>query len=141
MSADLPENYYRVSIKGLIYDTSRTKFLLVQESDGFWALPGGGLDHGESPHDCLAREIKEEMGLSVTSISERPAFFLSSRRRHSDLHWVVNVLYETTLINLDFTPTNECVAVRYVTAEEARALRAYPAVHKFADMFRDTQEK
>jgi 8-oxo-dGTP diphosphatase len=33
---------------------------------GRWFLPGGGVDHGESPTDSLAREIEEESGLVVS---------------------------------------------------------------------------
>jgi 8-oxo-dGTP diphosphatase len=33
---------------------------------GRWFLPGGGVDHGESPTVSLTREMEEESGLTVT---------------------------------------------------------------------------
>ena len=40
---------------------------------GQWGLPGGGVEPGESIHEALAREVREELGVSV--VSAKPLFF------------------------------------------------------------------
>lgn len=34
---------------------------------GMWTLPGGGVDHGESPDNAVTRELYEETGLEARS--------------------------------------------------------------------------
>ena len=54
---------YRISLKAVIYN-DQGEILLVKESGrDWWDLPGGGLDYGETVHECLARELSEEVGL------------------------------------------------------------------------------
>jgi 8-oxo-dGTP pyrophosphatase MutT (NUDIX family) len=45
--------------------TEASRVLLVRE-DGRWLLPGGEVEAGESHAEALAREFREETGLSVT---------------------------------------------------------------------------
>lgn len=33
---------------------------------GMWELPGGKLENGESPEDCIVREIHEELAIVKT---------------------------------------------------------------------------
>ena len=123
-----------MSVKALVLDEERTRFLIVKEENGKWELPGGGLDWGEDPHAGLRREIKEEMGIEVVWISERPCYFLSRKADTSDI-WVANVLYETRLKNLEFEASDECVELRFVEPSEINDLNTFSNVKMLAEQF------
>lgn len=57
----------RVRVAALLVD-GQGRLLLVNHrkaEHSYWLLPGGGLRHGESPLDCLRRELREELGARV----------------------------------------------------------------------------
>lgn len=53
----------KVRCRGVILDQGQ--LLVVKHSGGrdFYALPGGHLDRGESPLECMERELVEELGI------------------------------------------------------------------------------
>lgn len=57
----------RINIRGIIEKDGQLFCLRQKHYDGsvnpFWAIPGGGMDPGESVTDCLKRELIEELGV------------------------------------------------------------------------------
>lgn len=49
--------------------------LLVKHPERGWELPGGHLEQGENPLQCLEREVKEETGLNLSVISWNKGYY------------------------------------------------------------------
>jgi 8-oxo-dGTP diphosphatase len=60
MSGKYPTTFYRVSLKAIIRNDDG-EVLVVKENGSNWSLPGGGMDHEETIHQALTRELYEEV--------------------------------------------------------------------------------
>jgi len=53
---------------------SENKILLIKRNTkpfvGYWALPGGRMDPGETIEQTIVREVKEETGLDIVIVSK-----------------------------------------------------------------------
>ncbi|MGI6359158.1 MAG: (deoxy)nucleoside triphosphate pyrophosphohydrolase [Bacillota bacterium] len=103
-----------------------TKLLLAQRlpeaaNGGLWELPGGKLEFGENPEQCLYRELQEEMGLEVVV-----------GRLHGVFTHLANPQLQILLLVYHCHPgkrqpeTRQCQAFCWVTPQEAQAYDLTP---------------
>lgn len=113
-----PNTFYRVSVKALIKN-DQGKVLVVKENQDTWSLPGGGLDHGEDPEVCIARELREELGITtfrVTDIANLHTFYLKARQT-----WLLWIVYNADVKIEDFTFGDGVTAAKYIDVSDLQS--------------------
>lgn len=58
-----------IEINGRILCTQRSESMSLPLK---WEFPGGKIDEGESPEECLRRELREELGIEASVGQARP---------------------------------------------------------------------
>ena len=112
------KSFYRVSVKVLIRN-EHGEILMVSELSSGFSLPGGGMDHGESVHDCLERELYEEIALT-TPFREK---LISMQTKFVDTKqaWLMWLVYEIDYDDLDFGCGEHADEVRWIAPQEIYA--------------------
>jgi ADP-ribose pyrophosphatase YjhB (NUDIX family) len=127
---DLPTPFYRVAAKALIFDDQNC-LLIVFNQYGEAEIPGGGWEHDESFEECLQRELQEELGVKLKSIS--PILFTV---RDKTLHgWhALRLVARCKLATNTFMVGDDMSSYKYVAKEEFLKLKtADQADERFKD--------
>jgi len=79
-----------------------------------WELPGGKIDPGESPQECLRRELKEELGLETRILS----MFSDTIYSHDSGQIRQFTFWAELTGSIDDMQLTEHQAIAWVTTEE-----------------------
>lgn len=135
----------QVGVKAFLKNPEGEYLLLKRSSlekrgSGKWDIPGGRMEAGATVLDNLAREVREETGLVMTS---EPVFFTLQDLIWWDGRHVVRLLYRGTI---DGTPvlSDEHTEYKWHTVDELLALKEdeldqylVALVHNSADVLRE----
>ncbi|WP_178124443.1 NUDIX hydrolase [Nocardia cyriacigeorgica] len=84
-------------------------------------MAGGKIDPGETPVEALRREVREELGVGVTDVSELGVFHAEAYGHTPGTRLQMTCF--TADLTGDPTPTSEIAELRYFTVSEYAAMR------------------
>jgi ADP-ribose pyrophosphatase YjhB (NUDIX family) len=102
----------------------------VEPHKGMWDLPGGFLRNGEAPHDGLARELREELGVRlVTARLSTVGIAEYARDDHAqDARFVLSLYYRCEIdLGSPLVATDDVTEVRWYSLRALPADMAFPA--------------
>ena len=111
----------RVTAGAIIRNSSNQILLQRRSDDGFWSLPGGGIEANETVLECLKREILEETGWQV-KITNLPGIYSNPKTQthtYSDGNMVqfVALVFEARALKVLQEPDVETLEIRFFDLE------------------------
>jgi 8-oxo-dGTP pyrophosphatase MutT (NUDIX family) len=121
------------------------EILLIRRSDnGNWALPGGGMDLGESLPHTAVRETAEETGIDV-EVTGLVGIYTDPRHvilytSNNEARQEFSVVFTARPVGGVPTPSDESTEVRWVSPAELAALPMDRSMRMRVDQFRTAPE-
>ncbi|NJL98746.1 MAG: A/G-specific adenine glycosylase [Synechococcaceae cyanobacterium SM2_3_2] len=90
---------------------------------GLWEFPGGKIELGESPADCVVREVKEEIGIDVTAEAELATI------EHEYTHFTITLIAYICRYQGGEAQPLQCADVRWIPPEQLKDF-AFPMANQ-----------
>lgn len=132
------------SVTAIVTD-EQGRLLLVHKTDNnLWALPGGGVDFGESVAQAAVREVKEETGIDV-EVTGLVGLYTDPRHvmayDDGEVRQQFSICFITRLLGGELATSNETSEVEFVDVEQIEELPIHPSMRLRIQHWQDQREE
>jgi len=121
---------HSVSVAGVVVNDDGRALIVRRADNGHWEPPGGVLEHGETIHDGLVREVFEETGLKAEPVGLTGVYQNMPRK-------IVALVFRCRAVAGQLTTNDEATAFRWATADEVPGLLNEAYAVRVLDALRD----
>lgn len=107
----------KVDVRAAVFRGSEV-LMCRERSDGKWTLPGGWADIGESPSECVAKEVKEETGFDVQVVKLAALYDRDKHEHPKMLQHVFKAFFICDLVGGSAKPSIETSEVAFFQPSE-----------------------
>lgn len=110
----------------------RDELLMIQRSDNdLWAIPGGAQDIGESISETVAREVREETGITVEvtgliGVYSNPNHVIEYS--DGEVRQQFSLCFRASPVGGELRTSSESTQVRWVPRDQLDALNIHPSM-------------
>ncbi|HWU46112.1 MAG TPA: NUDIX domain-containing protein [Humibacter sp.] len=131
------------STTAVVIDDQGRIALVHRKDNGLWALPGGGLELGESIEDCAVREVREETGLDVeitglVGIYTNPHHVM--KYDDGEVRQQFSICYTTRLIGGELAYDSESSDIAWVEPDKIPRLTMHPSMKLRIDHYLERRQ-
>ncbi|MBA3531311.1 MAG: NUDIX domain-containing protein [Ardenticatenales bacterium] len=114
--------FLRLAVSAVVWN-EQGQFLLHQRGDnGYWGLPGGGVEQGETIAAAVQREVWEETGYTIAitrlvGVYSDPEKFQVIQYPDGNVVHYVTVAFEATVTGGEATLCDETLAIAWVSPD------------------------
>jgi ADP-ribose pyrophosphatase YjhB (NUDIX family) len=126
------------SVTAIVTDDAG-RILLVHKTDNdLWALPGGGMDLGESITDAAVRETKEETGIDI-EVTGLVGTYTNPRHvmayDDGEVRQQFSLCFTTRMLGGTLRTSSETKEVKFVAPEDLDKLNIHPSMRMRIDHY------
>ena len=126
-----PANSVVPSTTAVVTDDQDRIVLIRRRDNDLWALPGGGMELGESIVDTAVREVKEETGLDV-EVTGLIGVYTNPRHvmayTDGEVRQQFSLCFTTRLVGGDLRVDSESTDIAWTDPQDIPALNMHPSM-------------